>query len=40
MHGQTDNIDEAVYSALVMGTRDYVRKCGFSKVLVGFERRH
>jgi NAD+ synthase (glutamine-hydrolysing) len=25
----------AVYSALVLGTRDYVRKCGFSKVLVG-----
>ena len=23
-----------VYSALVLGTRDYVRKCGFSKVLV------
>jgi len=35
MHWQTDNIDEAVYNALVMGTRDYVRKCGFSKVLVG-----
>ncbi len=27
--------DEAeVYAALVLGTRDYVRKCGFSKVLV------
>jgi NAD+ synthase/NAD+ synthase (glutamine-hydrolysing) len=24
-----------VYQALVLGTRDYVRKCGFSKVLVG-----
>lgn len=24
-----------VWKALVMGTRDYVRKCGFSKVLVG-----
>jgi len=24
-----------VWQALVMGTRDYVRKCGFSKVLVG-----
>jgi NAD+ synthase (glutamine-hydrolysing) len=34
IHYQTDNIDEAVYSALVLGTRDYVRKCGFSKVLV------
>ncbi len=26
---------EAVYDALVLGTRDYVRKCGFRKVLVG-----
>lgn len=25
----------ATYDALVLGTRDYVRKCGFSKVLVG-----
>jgi NAD+ synthetase len=25
----------AAYGALVLGTRDYVRKCGFSKVLVG-----
>jgi NAD+ synthase/NAD+ synthase (glutamine-hydrolysing) len=26
---------EAVYQALVMGTRDYIRKCGFERVLVG-----
>jgi NAD+ synthase (glutamine-hydrolysing) len=26
---------EAVYSALTLGTRDYVSKCGFSKALVG-----
>jgi NAD+ synthase (glutamine-hydrolysing) len=26
---------EAVYEALVMGTRDYIRKCGFSRVLIG-----
>ncbi len=26
---------EAVYEALVMGTRDYVKKCGFSRVLIG-----
>lgn len=26
---------EAVYRALVVGTRDYVRKCGFAKVVVG-----
>jgi NAD+ synthase (glutamine-hydrolysing) len=25
----------AAYKALVLGTRDYVRKCGFSKVVVG-----
>ena len=25
----------AVYDALVLGTRDYVRKCGFSKAIVG-----
>ncbi|MGH9615636.1 MAG: NAD+ synthase [Acidobacteriaceae bacterium] len=27
--------DIAVYDALVLGTRDYVRKCGFSKAIVG-----
>ncbi len=26
---------DAVYEALVLGTRDYIRKCGFSRVLVG-----
>lgn len=26
---------EAVYEALVIGTRDYVRKCGFAKALIG-----
>ncbi|MGE5568849.1 MAG: NAD+ synthase [Rhodospirillales bacterium] len=26
---------EAVYEALVLGTRDYIRKCGFSRVLLG-----
>jgi NAD+ synthase (glutamine-hydrolysing) len=26
---------EAAYAALVLGTRDYIRKCGFSRVLVG-----
>lgn len=30
-----DNDTEAAYHALVLGTRDYVRKCGFSKVIVG-----
>jgi len=27
--------NEAAYQALVLGTRDYIRKCGFSKVLIG-----
>lgn len=26
---------EAVYEALVLGARDYIRKCGFSRVLIG-----
>lgn len=26
---------EACYEALVVGTRDYIRKCGFSKVIIG-----
>ena len=30
----TDECD-AVYEALVLGTRDYMRKCGFSRVLIG-----
>jgi NAD+ synthase/NAD+ synthase (glutamine-hydrolysing) len=35
---QHDNLRdecEAVYDALVLGTRDYLRKCGFRKVLLG-----
>ena len=30
-----DDETAAAYRALVLGTRDYVRKCGFSKALVG-----
>jgi NAD+ synthetase len=30
-----DDDTEAAYRALVLGTRDYVRKCGFKMVLVG-----
>ena len=26
---------EAVYQALVIGTRDYIRKCGFARVIIG-----
>ena len=35
MHPQIEDEDAAVYAALVLGTRDYVRKCGFGKVIVG-----
>ncbi|MFN7933674.1 MAG: NAD+ synthase [Bryobacteraceae bacterium] len=27
--------EEAVYEALVLGTRDYIRKCGFHSVIIG-----
>lgn len=30
-----DDDNEAAYRALVLGTRDYIRKCGFSKAVVG-----
>jgi NAD+ synthetase len=33
--GPAEDDTEAAYRALVLGTRDYVRKCGFKKVLVG-----
>jgi NAD+ synthase (glutamine-hydrolysing) len=32
---EEDDEDAAVYQALVLGTRDYVRKCGFSQAIVG-----
>ena len=31
----TDDDTAAIWKALVLGTRDYVRKCGFSKALIG-----
>jgi NAD+ synthase/NAD+ synthase (glutamine-hydrolysing) len=34
-HADLPNECEAVYEALVLGTRDYIRKCGFSRVLIG-----
>jgi NAD+ synthase (glutamine-hydrolysing) len=33
-HATEEDDTAAAYNALVLGTRDYVRKCGFSKVLV------
>ncbi len=34
-HAITMSQDEAAFEALVLGTRDYFRKCGFRSVLVG-----
>ena len=34
MHNQIDNEDEAIFRALVLGTRDYIHKCGFSRAIV------
>lgn len=35
MHEQIPGEEASVYSALALGTRDYMRKCGFSKATVG-----
>jgi len=35
MHEQIPGEDATAYAALVLGTRDYVRKCGFQRVIVG-----
>ena len=35
IHSQPKSELEGAYRALVLGTRDYVRKCGFTKVVVG-----
>lgn len=34
-HSSACSTDEAAYDALVLGTRDYIRKCGFRSVLIG-----
>ncbi len=34
-HSTDCSTDEAAYDALVLGTRDYIRKCGFRSVLIG-----
>src|SRR5579863_9264536 len=34
-HANLPDECEAVYEALVLGTRDYIRKCGFTRVLIG-----
>ncbi len=35
IHGQTEGEEASAYAALVLGTRDYVRKCGFRQVIIG-----
>jgi NAD+ synthetase len=35
MHKTVDGDEAATYEALVVGTRDYIRKCGFSQALIG-----
>jgi NAD+ synthase/NAD+ synthase (glutamine-hydrolysing) len=35
MHEQIAGDEASVYSALVLGTRDYMRKCGFQKAIIG-----
>ena len=35
MHEQVSGEEGSVYSALVLGTRDYVHKCGFERVIIG-----
>src|SRR5437899_2810866 len=36
MHAQVEGEEASIYAALVLGTRDYVRKCGFRQVIIGF----
>jgi NAD+ synthase (glutamine-hydrolysing) len=35
MHEQIAGDEASVYSALVLGTRDYMHKCGFAKAIIG-----
>ena len=35
IHDQDAGFEASAYSALVLGTRDYVRKCGFQRVVLG-----
>jgi NAD+ synthase (glutamine-hydrolysing) len=35
LHEQVEGEEGSAYAALVLGTRDYVRKCGFKQVVVG-----
>ena len=35
VHPQIEGEEASAYAALVLGTRDYVRKCGFEQVIIG-----
>src|SRR5579859_1873187 len=35
LHEQIEGEDASAYSALVLGTRDYMHKCGFQKAIIG-----
>ena len=35
MHEQMEGVEASAYEALALGTRDYVHKCGFRRVIVG-----
>jgi len=35
LHPQIEGAEASAFAALVLGTRDYVRKCGFERVIIG-----
>src|SRR5438309_1969306 len=35
LHPQIEGLEASAYAALVLGTRDYVCKCGFRRVIIG-----
>ena len=35
MHEQIEGEEASIYAALVLGTHDYIRKCGFRQVIIG-----
>lgn len=35
LHDQIEGEEASIYSALVLGTRDYIRKCGFRQAIIG-----
>jgi NAD+ synthase (glutamine-hydrolysing) len=35
LHDQVEGEEASIYAALVLGTRDYVRKCGFHQAMIG-----